>query len=102
MVAKFLTTMVAEEVERTRTGKTVEYNAWDHMDRFRYLDTQGNDDTKKEIEMLKDLLGSKVTGINEFLTDEIYLMLKGKLLYNAYAVNIADDTVEVPVSNQKS
>ncbi|KAJ8657262.1 hypothetical protein O0I10_007078 [Lichtheimia ornata] len=100
MVAKFLTTMVAEEVERTRTGKTVEYNAWDHMDRFRYLDTQGNDDTKKEIEMLKDLLGSKVTGINEFLTDEIYLMLKGKLLYNAYAVNIADDTVEVPETSE--
>ncbi|KAI9316054.1 hypothetical protein BX666DRAFT_2019641 [Dichotomocladium elegans] len=100
MVAKFLSAMVAEEMERNRTGATVEYNAWDHMDRFRYLDTQPNTQSQKEIAILKELLGSKVAGINEFLTDEIYLMLKGKLLFNAYAVNIGDHEMELPESEE--
>ncbi|KAG2226584.1 hypothetical protein INT45_005070 [Circinella minor] len=101
MVAKFLSTMVAEEMERTRSGESAEntYNSWDHIDRFRYLDTSANEDTAREIEMLKEMLGSKVQGISEFLTDEIYLMLKGKLLFNAYAVNIGED-IDVPESSE--
>ncbi|KAI8140360.1 hypothetical protein BJV82DRAFT_623622 [Fennellomyces sp. T-0311] len=101
MVAKFLSTMVAEEMERTRTGQSSDttYNSWDHVDRFRYLDTSATENTKREIEMLKEMLGDKVQGINEFLTDEIYLMLKGKLLFNAFAVNIGEG-VDVPESSE--
>ncbi|KAI9499217.1 hypothetical protein BDB00DRAFT_880921 [Zychaea mexicana] len=95
MIAKFLSTMVAEEMERTRNGQSSDstFNSWDHIDRFRYLDTSATENTKREIEMLKEMLGTKVQGINEFLTDEIYLMLKGKMLFNAYGVNIGEDVV---------
>jgi import receptor subunit TOM20 len=45
--------------------------------------------------MLKEALGPKVQGISEFLSNEIYLMLKGKLLYNAYAITTTKEDVVV-------
>lgn len=102
MVSKFLSTMVAEEVERTKSGVSSDksYNSWDHVDRFRYLDTAATEATTQEIQTLKELLGEKVQGISEFLTNEIYLMLKGKLLYNAYAVNTESTELELEVKKK--
>ncbi|ORY98232.1 MAS20 protein import receptor-domain-containing protein [Syncephalastrum racemosum] len=102
MVSKFLSTMVAEEVERTKSGVSADksYNSWDHVDRFRYLDTAPTEATTQEIQTLKELLGEKVQGISEFLTNEIYLMLKGKLLYNAYAVNTESAELELEESSE--
>lgn len=102
MIAEFLSAMVTEETERTQRGDVDDnktFTSWDHVDRFRYLDIQSTDDTQTEIELLKNLLDPKVQGISEFLSDQIYLMLKGKLLYNAYAIEIADKPLDVPVSN---
>ncbi|KAG0173416.1 hypothetical protein DFQ28_001591 [Apophysomyces sp. BC1034] len=96
MIARFLSTMVAEEVAKNQQGNTEDtYNSWDHVDRFKYLETAPSADSNQEIELLKALLGPKVQGISEFLTDEIYLMLKGKLLYNAYAVKPTEDVEAV-------
>ncbi|KAI8376116.1 uncharacterized protein BYT42DRAFT_546835 [Radiomyces spectabilis] len=103
MIARFLATMVTEEMEKNKSGESSEntYNLWDHVDRFRYLDTKASADSEEEMEILKNLLGPKVQGISDFLTDEIYLMLKGKLLFNAYAVESAEDeTVEVETSEE--
>jgi import receptor subunit TOM20 len=40
----------------------------------------------QEIGLIKRVLTNKVPGIDQFLTDDIYLMLKGKLSYNSYPV----------------
>lgn len=88
MIARFLSAMVAEELSKQKdekVGETV-FGAWDHVDRFRYLETSPSAQSTSEISMLKEVLGPKVQGISEFLSDEIYLMLKGKMLYNAYAI----------------
>ncbi|OZJ01847.1 hypothetical protein BZG36_04940 [Bifiguratus adelaidae] len=101
MIARFLATMVYEETTKTPTGKDDEYNTWDHIERLRYLEVQASDKEKKEIELLKGLLGPKVPGIDEFVTEERYLTLKGKLLYNAYGVQtIATGDKEFEASSE--
>ncbi|KAI9483280.1 MAG: hypothetical protein EXX96DRAFT_137013 [Benjaminiella poitrasii] len=103
MIACFLSAMVAEELKKQKTeekASETEFGAWDHVDRFRYLETLPTEDSKKEIAMLKEVLGPKVQGINEFLSDEIYLMLKGKMLYNAYGVPASSEETEVRESDE--
>ncbi|KAF7724736.1 hypothetical protein EC973_000764 [Apophysomyces ossiformis] len=103
MIAQFLSGMVAEEIEKNKAGKSAEntYSAWDHIDRFRYLDTAPSQSSTEEIQMIKNVLGAKVPGIDEFLTDEIYLMLKGKLGYNTYPIPLQEgEDVEVPSSSE--
>ncbi|ORX53204.1 MAS20-domain-containing protein [Hesseltinella vesiculosa] len=101
MVAQFLSSMVAEETERARLGEdNSTFTSWDHVDRFRYLDIPASPSSQQEIKLLNDLLGPKVQGISEFLSDQTYLMLKGKLLYNAYAIATAHDPITVPASEE--
>ncbi|KAI8087046.1 uncharacterized protein B0P05DRAFT_533471 [Gilbertella persicaria] len=100
MIARFLSAMVVEELNKQKepTSNEPTFGAWDHVDRFRYLETKPSEESKAEIDMLKQVLGPKVQGISEFLSEEIYLMLKGKLLYNAYAIPA---TTEVSLSESK-
>ncbi|KAI8363871.1 hypothetical protein EDC96DRAFT_512075 [Choanephora cucurbitarum] len=100
MIARFLSAMVIEELNKQKQPASNEpvFGAWDHVDRFRYLETQASDESKAEIDILKQVLGPKVQGISEFLSDDIYLMLKGKLLYNAYGIPA---TSEVDVKETK-
>lgn len=104
MIARFLSAMVAEELQKQNTEEKVggepTFGAWDHVDRFRYLETTPSEQSTAEINMLKQVLGPKVQGISEFLSDEIYLMLKGKMLYNCYGVPASQDDVEVRASDE--
>ncbi|CAG8663609.1 6327_t:CDS:2, partial [Paraglomus occultum] len=63
-----------------------EYGTFDHVERLRYLEIKPTSAEKVEIELLRELLASKVPGIQEFISEERYLMLKGKLMYNAYGI----------------
>jgi import receptor subunit TOM20 len=103
MIARFLSAMVAEELSKQKTGENVgetTFGAWDHVDRFRYLETTASAESTAEISMLKQVLGPKVQGISEFLSDEIYLMLKGKMLYNAYGIPASAEETEVRASDE--
>ncbi|KAI8066806.1 hypothetical protein BC940DRAFT_367850 [Gongronella butleri] len=88
MIARFLASMVAEEAQKSQANGTF-ISSWDHIDRFRYLETLSTDNTVAEMQLIKDALTNKVPGIDEFLTDDIYLMLKGKFTYNTYPVHDA-------------
>ncbi|CAO3694489.1 unnamed protein product [Umbelopsis ramanniana] len=86
LIARFLATMVHDEIEKAKSGVTDGYSSWDHVDRFRYLELAPTPQNLKELTLIKELLGPKVTGVDEFLTEERFLMLKGKILFNAYSV----------------
>ncbi|KAF9205275.1 hypothetical protein BGZ49_004250 [Haplosporangium sp. Z 27] len=88
MIAKFLVRMVHEET--LNSGE--EYNLFDHIERLRFLEVRPSAAEEKEIELLKLALGSKIPGIEEFINEERYLTLKGKLLYNAYGLSTSLDT----------
>lgn len=90
MIARFLASMVEEEMEDKQTDQQQQhYSSWDHIDRMRYLESLPTENTVQEIEMIKRVLANKVPGIDKFLTDDIYLMLRGKLAYNCYPVPVS-------------
>ncbi|ORZ11334.1 MAS20 protein import receptor-domain-containing protein [Lobosporangium transversale] len=88
MLAKFLVKMVHEE----SMNSGAEYNSFDHMERLRYLEIPPSDEEEKEMELLKVALGSNIPGIDEFITAERYLLMKGRLLYNLYGISTSLDT----------
>jgi mitochondrial import receptor subunit TOM20 len=101
LIARFLATMVHDEIEKAKSGITDGYSSWDHVDRFRYLELAPTTQNLKELTLIKELLGPKVTGVDEFLTEERFLMLKGKILFNAYSVqsiNKGDKEIEVSIA----
>lgn len=98
MIAQFLSIMVTDEAEKNKDPKNAPlYSAWDHIERFKAGDELvPTEDSVKEISLIKELLASKVPGIDEFLSDEIYLLLKGKLNENTYEIPTTEDlSVEV-------
>ncbi|KAI7819853.1 MAS20 protein import receptor-domain-containing protein [Gamsiella multidivaricata] len=96
MLAKFLVKMVHEE----SLNSGAEYNSFDHMERLRYLEITATAEEEKEMELLKVALGSNIPGIDEFITEERYLLMKGRLLYNLYGVstslNVDHDVEPLP------
>ena len=99
MVAQFLCGMVAEEVEKAKLGKAASpYGAWDHIERFSSATVEATEETSKEIALISELLATKVPGIADFLTEEIYLLLKAKLAHNSFGVLTAEPAVEEEVS----
>ncbi|KAF9435377.1 hypothetical protein BGZ76_006417 [Entomortierella beljakovae] len=87
MLAKFLVKMVHEE----SLNSGGEYNSFDHMERLRYLEIPSSKEIEREMELLKVALGSNIPGIDEFITEERYLLMKGRLLYNIYGISTALD-----------
>ncbi|KAF9586495.1 hypothetical protein BGW38_003620 [Lunasporangiospora selenospora] len=88
MIAKFLVRMVHED----SLNSSEEYNPFDHIERLRFLEVRPSAAEEKEIQLLKLALGSKIPGIEEFINEDRYLTLKGKLLYNAYGVTTSLDS----------
>ncbi|KAI1319065.1 hypothetical protein EDD11_004954 [Mortierella claussenii] len=101
MLAKFLVKMVHEE----SLNSGAEYNSFDHMERLRYLEIPPSAEEEKEMELLKVALGSNIPGIDEFITEERYMLMKGRLLYNLYGVSTSLDAnrkVEALPERQRS
>jgi len=59
---------------------------YDHVDRLRYLDVQETEAEKLEMTLLKDMLNGAMPGLEEFIKDERYLVLKGKVLFNTIGI----------------
>lgn len=99
MLAKFLVRMVFEASQNSG----VEYNSFDHMERLRYLEVSLSAEEEKEMELVKGALGSNIPGIDEFITEERFLLMKGRLLYNLYGVSTSlDANAEVEVRRSGS
>ncbi|KAG0212366.1 hypothetical protein B0O80DRAFT_90496 [Mortierella sp. GBAus27b] len=83
LLAKFLVRMVFEASQNSG----VEYNSFDHMERLRHVEISLSAEEENEMELVKGALGSNIPGIDEFITEERYLQMKGRLLYNLYGVS---------------
>jgi len=97
LTAKFLSRMIYDET----TGKVEsiqDFSLWDHMDRLHYIDLEKpsvlegseiwfatSEEIKHESESLFKVFGS-VPKFDRFLTEERYIILRGKFLYNAIAI----------------
>lgn len=83
--------MVYEETQKVATGTEEDYSTWDHIERLRFLSVPATEKENKEVKLLRDLFAKKVPGMEEFISEDRYLMLKGKLMYNAYGINTTRD-----------
>jgi len=82
MIARF----VAKMIDRELNGKpqNEEYSDWDHLERFKFLDElESSEDDEKELALIQSIIGKHS---NEILPKEYYNMLKGRFLYNIYAI----------------
>ncbi|ORX97977.1 MAS20-domain-containing protein [Basidiobolus meristosporus CBS 931.73] len=91
MIAKYLTHMVYEENQKLAAGVEDEYSAWDHLERLKYLEIVPTEKEEQELQATRDLLSTKVPGMEEFLNDERFLLLKGKMMYNAIGITSQDE-----------
>jgi len=82
MIARF----VAKMIDRELNGKpqSEEYSDWDHLERFKFIDEiEPSEDDEKELALIQSIIGKHS---NEILPKEYYNMLKGRFLYNIYAI----------------
>jgi import receptor subunit TOM20 len=71
------------------------YTLLDHMERARFLELSGKEG---EAEQLRSIMKANLPGLEEFVTDERYTVLTGKMAYNAYGVSLSggrDDKVRI-------
>lgn len=71
------------------------YTLFDHMERVRYLELSGKEG---EAEQLRSIMKANLPGLDEFVTDERYTVLTGKMAYNAYGISPSggrDDKVRI-------
>jgi mitochondrial import receptor subunit TOM20 len=69
------------------------YTLFDHMERVRFLELSGKEN---EAEHLRAILKANLQGLEDFVTDERYTVLVGKMAYNSYGVSFSggrDDKV---------
>jgi import receptor subunit TOM20 len=59
------------------------YTLFDHMERVRYLEL---DEKEGGPEQLRAILKANLPGLEDFVTDERYTVLIGKMAYNAYGI----------------
>ena len=86
------------ENDFTDCDGTYGYAIGDHMERLRYLETVPD---KKEIALLSNVLQLALPGLEQFVLEERYAMLSGKMTYNAFGVSYnggRDDKVRCRVT----
>ena len=65
-----------------------EYSVADHMERLRFIDTEI---PKVELRSLQHLLAVTMPTLSATFTDERYSVMRGKIAYNAFSVNIGEE-----------
>ena len=71
------------------------YTLFDHMERVRFLELSKKEG---EAEQLRSIMKANLPGLEEFVTDERYTVLIGKMAYNAYGISPSggrDDKVRI-------
>lgn len=69
------------------------YTLLDHMERARFLELSGKEG---EAEQLRSIMKANLPGLEEFVTDERYTVLTGKMAYNAYGVSLSGGRDDKP------
>lgn len=96
LVARFIGRQVTAEITKLGTdavgttpitasgGASAEgYSLYDHIERLRYLELSIQ---HEEVQLISQVLEMAMPGLEQFVTDERYATLRGKMAYNAIGV----------------
>lgn len=100
ITAKFFARMISNEIAKILPSDAAppppndlpepddgaQHAFYDHMDRLRFLEVMESKAEDMETTLLKDMLDGAMPGLEEFIKDDRYLMLKGKALFNTIGV----------------
>lgn len=99
MILRFVGQLLADEHQRLvgsaighelpevpKESKLV-YSFYDYIERLRSIEIVAGSAEKTEMEHCRGLLKLALEGLEEFLDDEKYLTLKGKVAYNSFGVH---------------
>ncbi|KZS98039.1 SET domain-containing protein [Sistotremastrum niveocremeum HHB9708] len=108
LVARFLARQVSAETAKmnSATGRapqlavaqedtSSQYSLYDHIERLRYLELSG---TEKDSAALRKVLATAMEGLQEFVTDDRYATLRGKMAYNCIGVCYSGGRDDKPVA----
>ncbi|KAI0314802.1 hypothetical protein OF83DRAFT_1135181 [Amylostereum chailletii] len=107
LVARFIARQVAAEVAKMVPAdgdnstnpadelSSGDYSLYDHVERLRFLEL---DLPEGEAKPFREVLQSALPGLEQFVTDERYATLKGKMSYNAYGVTYSGGRDDKPVA----
>ena len=76
----------ADLPEPDQPGPGEGYGFYDHVERLRFLEVEQSGQEDAEMTLLKDIFRGAMPGLESFIVDERYLVLKGKILFNAIGV----------------
>ncbi|KAG8761436.1 hypothetical protein FRC14_003849 [Serendipita sp. 396] len=110
LILRFIGQLVADEHRRLLSSELkndlpdvdpeskLTYSAHDHVERLRSIETQAGIQEDEEISQCRNLLKLAVDGLEAFLDDTKYMLLKGKLAYNCYGVTYGLGRTDKPYS----
>lgn len=98
LIIRFIGQMLADEYQRLLGSEMkyelpqvdkeskLTYSFYDYIDRLRSVEIKAGEHEETEMTQCRMLLKLAVEGLEEFLNDEKYLTLKGKVAYNSFGV----------------
>ncbi|KAF8592444.1 MAS20-domain-containing protein [Ramaria rubella] len=108
LVARFVGRQVTAETQKLSVGivgttpitasrgvSNEDYSLYDHIERLRYLELSPQ---AEEAELISQLLKTVIPGLEQYITDERYATLKGKMAYNAIGISYGDGRANKPAS----
>ncbi|KAJ1919534.1 mitochondrial import receptor subunit tom20 [Mycoemilia scoparia] len=98
IIAKFFSTLIDKE-KKKELARAVnadsksesdddEYTTYEHLERLKYLEIIPSKDDAVALKQLSGMLASKIPGLGDFINEERYVTLKGKLAYNTFATKL--------------
>ncbi|PVU90618.1 hypothetical protein BB559_004519 [Furculomyces boomerangus] len=79
-----------------------EFTVWEHMERLPNQTTINISDDKSSLVLLNEVLGSKVPGLSDFVTEERYSIVKNKLDRNCFYIKTNSPAALANAESEKS
>ncbi|KAI0053595.1 hypothetical protein FA95DRAFT_1552084, partial [Auriscalpium vulgare] len=106
LVARFVARNVSAELAKLTPRSAgspkqhdgLEYTLFDHVERLRYLEIEAANEGWAP---LQAVLETAMPGLSEFLTDERFATLLGKMAYNAFGVTFGGGRDDKPLSIER-
>ncbi|KXS17885.1 hypothetical protein M427DRAFT_54135 [Gonapodya prolifera JEL478] len=98
------------EAGKDEAAEANKHSVLAHLERMQYIDMEALEKDKEgagetdasEVEMISEILGPQLPGLEEVLNDEQYRKMRGKLLYNAYGIHFDPNPTPLPVPEEPS
>lgn len=87
--------MAASKREPSAEIGSEDYSIYDHLERLRYLEVVPADEEHK---LLSKVLEQAMPGLEQFITDERYAVMLGKMMYNSFGVCVGGGRDDRPAS----